>query len=144
MLVLICVINNIYGTQIYATIEVAKHILNLNIDKHLANANAAIVDQIANIKIGNKEKNLYSFATKYCSWHNQDDYSIYDKYVDGILVAYRDHYAFAEFEHKQLRQYVLYKEVVEKFRKHFNLTQYSLKHLDKFLWLYGKELFPPK
>lgn len=140
ILLKVCVINNLYSTQVYATVTMAKHILALQIDAQLAIADTGAVDRIADAPIGENGRNCFSFATKYCSWHDQANYPIYDKYVRGLLVAYRYHYGFDDFEVEKLRKYGYFKSVVETFRSHFGLTQYSLKHLDKFLWLYGKEL----
>jgi len=30
------------------------------------------------------------------------------------------------------------------FRLKYGLTEFNFKELDKFLWMYGKECFPPK
>ena len=47
------------------------------------------MNEIQTIKIGNKIKHFYSFATKYCSHHNQIEYPIFDSYVDTILCFYK-------------------------------------------------------
>ncbi|UTW70364.1 hypothetical protein KHA80_07545 [Anaerobacillus sp. HL2] len=46
--------------------------------------------------IGEKKKNFYSFATKYCSHHNPLDYPIYDSYVDEVLRHFRNRDGFSD------------------------------------------------
>ena len=79
------VLNDFYSTNIFKVYPVACHILDLDIDERLKKGDISLVNEIANNKIANKEKNFYSFASKYCSHHNQDEYPIYDSYVDQML-----------------------------------------------------------
>lgn len=39
-----------------------------------------------------------------------------------------------------LEDYSIYCKVYKSFVEHFKLEKYSYKQLDKYLWLYGKEL----
>src|SRR3989344_5122782 len=90
ILLKISVINDLYSTNIFATFEMAKHILSLNIDSALEVGEPEIVNKIAKITLSKRKKNFYSFATKYCNWRNQSKYPIYDSFVDKILREYRD------------------------------------------------------
>lgn len=58
-------LNDFYSTNIFSIFPVAKHILNLNIDNRLKNGDENVVNDISHININGKEKNFYSFATKY-------------------------------------------------------------------------------
>ena len=87
-----------YSTNIFKIYPVAKHILNLNIDERLKSGDPTLVDEIAKINIGGKEKYFYSFASKYCSHHNQLDFPIYDSYVHKVLKNYRNDDMFFEFD----------------------------------------------
>ena len=136
----VCALNDLYSTRIFATLALAKHICSLKIDAQLEVADPEVVDRIAFVKIGDRPKKFFSFASKYCSWHDQEHYPIYDRFVHGLLVAYKQHYEFMRFSDDQLHTYRYFKEVVESFRSYFGLEDCSLKQLDKFLWLYGKEL----
>jgi hypothetical protein len=140
ILLKVCAINDLYSTRIFITTDMARHILSLNIDPFLEVGDPDIVDRIARARIGNKERLCFSFATKYCSWHNLLKYPIYDSFVQGMLIAYRDHYHFSRFAVDDLRIYPKFKTVIESFREHFGLSDHSLKEIDKFLWLYGIEL----
>lgn len=89
------VLNDFYSTNIFKVYPVAKHIQSINnIDNRLSSGDVELVNEIAKITIENKEKNFYSFATKYCSHHNQNDYPIYDYYVVKMLLHFKkkDHF----------------------------------------------------
>lgn len=139
-------INTLYSTNIFKISEMAKRILKLNIDERINNGDPNIVNLIASghgiiSNKTNKELNFYSFATKYCNWHNHEEYSIYDSYVEKILLEYKKLYSFTEFKANDLKDFSKFKSVLLDFKTYFNLTG-TMKEIDKFLWLYGKEKFP--
>lgn len=134
------VINDLYSTQIYGTVEMAKHIKSLNIDKGLEIKSPDIVTKIATGKIAGKRKYFYSFASKYCNWHDRENFPIYDKYVERLIWEYKKQYSFVSFRRRDLRDYPKYKIAIKKFREYYKLTKFNYKELDKFLWLYGKKL----
>ena len=143
----ISVLNDLYSTNIYGTYKLAEHILKLDIDNKLKNGNPELVNEIAKgheirTKKYNTEINFYSFATKYCNWHNQDKYAIYDSFVDKILMAYKKKDKFSNFKQTDLKDYKRFKEIIKDFSEYYNLTKHNLKEIDKFLWIYGKEKFP--
>lgn len=139
-------LNDFYSTNIFKVYFVAKHILNNveNIDNGILNGNSDIVDKIKTVNIDGKEWNFYSFATKYCSHHNPYDFPIYDSYVDDIIWFFQKEYKFYKFYRNELKNYKKFKEVLLEFQKYFNLEQFNLKELDRYLWLLGKETFPKK
>ncbi len=141
ILLKISVINDLYSTNIFATFKMAKHILALKIDSALKKGDPKIVNKIAKIEILNKQKNFYSFATKYCNWHNPLRYPMYDKHVSKILIEYKKQTNFYDFNSDDLRDYPTFLKILTKFRDYFNLKGYNFKQIDKFLWMYGKELF---
>ena len=65
ILLKISVINDLYSTNIFATFEMAKHILKLNVDIAIKNGEPEIVNKIAQITISGKKKNfrIYRFGT---------------------------------------------------------------------------------
>ena len=147
VLLKISVINDLYSTQIYDTHKMALHIASLGIDDALIKGDPGAVDRIAyghGIRSGSGEKDIhfYSFATKYCNWHNMEGYTIFDSYVEKILWAYQKRFPFSEFRRQDLRDFEVFKKVVLDFIQFYDLTNYNLKEIDKFLWWYGKEMFP--
>lgn len=144
ILLKVTAINDLYGTNIYATFTMAHHIHTLRIDPELAATSTEIVDKIAAAEFSGKPRNVFSFASKYCSWHDPLNYPLYDSYVEKLLLAYRRKDKFTKFKNADLRRYCEYKRIVLSFREHYQLGCFSFKQLDKFLWLYGKELYPKK
>lgn len=138
------VLNDFYSTNIFKIYPVAKHILALNIDARLKEGDATLVDDIARIKINDKDKNFYSFASKYCSHHNQLEYPIYDSYVHKVLIYFKAVDGFYEFNETDLKKYSEFKNALIHFRSFYKLDKYNLKELDKYLWQFGKKYFPKK
>ena len=136
------ILNDFYSTNIFKIYPVAKHILSLDIDKRLAAGDPTLVDDIARISIGDKPKNFYSFAYKYCSHHNQLEFPIYDSFVHKVLKYYRNVDRFYEFDESDLKVYPKFKNILIQFRSFYELENFNLKELDKYLWQFGKEYFP--
>ncbi|MBE0682593.1 MAG: hypothetical protein IH589_11830 [Anaerolineales bacterium] len=133
------VLNSLYSTNIYAIVRTAQSIVRQNIDVDLRGGSLEVVEKIARVEVGGKTRTNYSFASKYCHWHRPEMYPIYDSYVDQLLWAYHVQHQFEDFKQADLRYYPRYKEIIESFRKHYSLTKFGLKDLDKFLWGYGRE-----
>ena len=138
-------LNDFYSTNIFSIYPVAKHILDLHVDEAFKTADPEIVNRIATVKINEDTiRNFYSFATKYCSRHKPKDYPIYDFFVDKLLRYFRDRDNFYCFNNEDLKDYCSYKEILIQFRIFYNLTDFDLKQIDKYLWQLGKEKFPRK
>lgn len=144
VLVKCTVLNHFYSTNIFKMYPVAKHILSLNIDNRLTDGDPTLVEEIAKVTIGGKEKNFYSFASKYCSRHNPESFPIYDSYVVKVLKYYRDVDKFSKFTEADLKSYERFKKVLIEFKEQYHLNQFNLKELDMFLWQFGKKYFPNK
>jgi hypothetical protein len=138
------ILNDFYSTNIYKVYPVASHILSLNIDDKLNRGDLSVVQEIATNKISDKDKNFYSFASKYCSHHNPDAYPIYDYYVDRMLRHFRDADGFYKFDNDDLKDYVKFKNILLKFREYYCLQEFTIKELDKYLWQVGKKYYPKK
>lgn len=137
-------LNDFYSTNIFSIFPVAKHILNLNIDERLKNKDTSLVNDIAKVEINGKTKNFYSFATKYCSHHYPLEYPIYDSYVEKVLILLNKRDAFSKFKKEDLKDYTKFKRVVIDFRAFYNLNQFTLKDIDRYIWQLGKEYLPRK
>ena len=48
------------------------------------------------------------------------------------------------FSKQDLKEYKKFKEVLLAFKKYYNLNDYNLKDIDRYLWQLGKEYFPKK
>lgn len=140
IIIKVCVLNDLYSTQIFDTFSMARHIYGLNIDEDLEKGNFDLIDKIAQCKIGDKTRNFYSFATKYCSHHYPEKFAIYDSYVAYALNHFNKKDPFHKFKKSDLKNYFVFMETITAFIKKNSLFKYSLKEIDKFLWTCGKEL----
>lgn len=144
VLLKVSALNDFYSTYILDTHAVAKHILALSINSRIINGDASLVNDMALVTIGGKPRNFYSFASKYCNHHNADAFPIYDSYVHKMLMFFRRVDAFEHFEEADLKIYTRFVEVIIAFRKYYDLEQFTLRQIDIYLWLAGKDAFPRK
>lgn len=136
-------LNDFYSTNIFTIYPVAKHIISVkNIDERLKNGDVALIDDIKTITINGKTKHFYSFASKYCSHHNPNDFPIYDSYVEKVLIHFNKTHRFSNFNKSDLKDYAKFKSVLLDFQAYFELQTVNLKQIDQYLWLLGKEFFP--
>ena len=138
------VLNDFYSTNIYKVYPIAKHILGLNIDDRLNKHDPTLVNDIANVTISGKSKYFYSFASKYCSHHDPLNYPIYDSYVEKVLKYFKKKDKLIKFNNDDLKHYELFKQILLDFQKAYNIEEYNLKDLDRYLWQLGKKYFPNK
>ena len=136
-------LNDFYSTNIFSIFSVAKNIYNLKVDKRLNENDPSLVNDIAHVKINGVDKTFYSFASKYCSHHN-DEFPIYDYFVDKMLLYFKNKDKFAKFKKDDLKDYVKFKNILIEFKKFYDIEEYSLRDIDKYLWIAGKEYFQKK
>ena len=137
-------LNDFYSTNIFLIYPVAKNISDLNIDKRLEQGDPSLVNDIARVNISGKEKTFYSFASKYCSHHNNIEFPIYDYFVDKMLVYFQKKDKFSNFKKDDLKDYVKFKNILIDFKKYYDIDEFNLRDIDKYLWIAGKEYFPKK
>lgn len=153
VLLKVSVLNDFYSTNILDTYSVAKHILNKNIDIRLKENDYSLVNDIAQVSVGKAQIpiNLYSFASKYCNHHNPDNYPIFDQFIEKMLWHYHkvdgfcashEFFGLHELKRALLREYEYFVEVIKTFQNFYKLEKHSLREIDIFLWLAGKEWFP--
>ncbi len=142
ILLKVTTLNQFYSTNIFSIYPVAKHIQSLQIDDRLAAGDCTLVDDIQVVRLKEKTKHFYSFASKYCSHHNPEAFPIYDSYVDEVLRYFRDVDGFTTFHTSELKDYSRFKEILLKFRSFYGLEQFTLKEIDKYIWQLGKRYFP--
>lgn len=145
ILLKVSTLNDFYGTNIFKTYSVAKHIFEMQIDERLRIGDLTLVEDIAKTKMPDKSiRNFYSFATKYCSHHRPETYAIYDSYVDSVLRYFRDKDKFASFKNNDLKNYEDFIDIIRTFQEFYGLDEYSLKDIDRYLWQLGKDNFAKK
>lgn len=144
ILLKVSALNDFYSTNIFDTFTVSKHILNCSIDQDLNIGCKSLVNKIALVTIKGKTRNFYSFASKYCSHHKPEFYPIYDSYVEKMLMYFKKIDKFDSFKKEDLKKYERFLEIIHKFKQYYNLGNFSLRQIDIYLWLAGKEYFPNK
>ena len=112
-------LNDFYSTNIFDIHTVAQHILNSNIDQRLKDGDFSLVRDIAQVEVNGKEHNFYSFATKYCSHHQPEQFAIYDSYVEKVLVSLNAREHFANFKKEDLKDYNIYMNAIYGFQKKY-------------------------
>ena len=138
VLLKVVAVNTLYHSCIYALETVARHIHEhgKEIDAALASGSLGIVDTIAKVRVQGRVHNFFSFATKYCSWHQPEKFPIYDSRVDRYLWTLQTEHPFAPaFIHPHLWDYPKFHNIVVAFRDFHGLSEFSFKDIDKFLYL---------
>lgn len=135
-------LNDFYQTNIIDKYTVAEHIIKVNnIDTRLKDADLSLIDEIADVRFKDITRRLYSFATKYCHFHQPNIYPIYDKNVDEALWYFsKIGYIKQVFKRNDLKDYRTFKEIINNFRDFNKLSDLKYAELDKYLWKFGKDL----
>ena len=149
VLLKVVALDRLYSTNVKACYDAANHIHKRGeeIDSALANGSPEIVDTIAALKlsISGKQRLIYSFASKYCSWHRPGKYPIWDSRVRQYLTALR--YQLKDTEDAGLLGtnpylWTLYPEfvaLIERMQKRYGLEEFTFKDIDKLMWKYGAD-----
>ncbi len=145
VLIKVCSLNDFYSTNIFSPFAAAKHIVDLKIDKRLKAGDLGVVNELAKMTMSNgNPRNNYSFATKYCSHHRPNVYPIYDSFVDKMLMYFKRTHKFSKFTNRDLKEYPVYCDVLARFMAFYELEKFTLRDVDRYLWLAGKEAFPKR
>ena len=147
ILIKVATLNDFYSTHILNIFKVAEHIKNIeNLDDRLQKGDEILVKEIAKVglkKKGGKKIIFYSFATKFCSHHNDKDFAIYDRYVEKILMHFKklDDFSKNFTKKEDLKEYSNFKSILFDFRVYYKLEDCNLKKLDRYLWQLGRKYF---
>lgn len=127
-----------------SAVEIAECIVNIkNIDERIKNGDPEVVNEIAR---SNGNINLFSFATKYCCYHNKnlygkDDYSILDTVLKESLPKY-----FGDITSRQIKKWVdsfdykSYNDYLTKKLDELGITvPYRKRKLDHYIWFYNRK-----
>lgn len=155
VLVKIATLDKFYSTYIFgAAYKIAERIVAIkDMDERLKRGDLTLVDDVADVKGCGV---LYSFASKYCSFHRPDVYPIYDSNVcESLRYFCRDatdedgESALPSKIFKKLalgknnRDYLRYVSAVNAFIDTFGLKiggKYDYKKVDAYLWKIGREI----
>jgi hypothetical protein len=141
----VSIIKTLYATPLYDVFSMANHVIKIEgFDYMLRYGDKEVVNRVRSghgirvNKIG-KEIDFYSFATKYCSFHNPNVYPIYDNLVVDLLLALNQHYGWNAKRYKsELLNYSVYVNIIDKCLQSLVLTNISYKMADKGFWVFAK------
>jgi hypothetical protein len=138
------VLNNLYWTNIWARYAIVEHIHKLaiqeDLDKFLKSGNLEAINKIRKghgirVKRTRKERNFYSFATKYCHFSNPQCYPIYDQYVDKAIMKLRKSSKVQFHRQDELYEPKGFKSIIDQIIQRFGLADYQ--QADRALYVYG-------
>lgn len=110
-------------------------------DQRLKKCDLELVNEATCVEpSGSKRKNIYSFSTKYCSFHYPEKYPIYDSNVRRTLMHCKREFGFFDFTGEGIKDYPKFYEVLGKFKEIYGLESFSWREIDLYLFLTGKEL----
>lgn len=145
VLLKVAVLNSLYATNVFDLISIAKHIITINnLDQRLGRGDITAVDSIRKghgiiLKKSSAERDFYSFATKYCSFRNPTAYPIYDNLVSNFLYKYnKKHNCISNLKKEQLKDYSIYKKLLDAVLMQLGLVKEGYKLADKGLWICAK------
>ncbi len=162
----VTLLDNFYRTRIPKNniVPIARHIVYLEIDKYLYTnpINTDLVNKIAYQQTKYKTKDfktdkevykdlqikinhVYSFASKYCSWHNSE-YPIADSYSKGMLYYINKAEAFYKDDKNELpsksslNDYKVFFDMYMAFKKTYfdGMSDITNKVIDTYLWKYAQ------
>jgi hypothetical protein len=142
----VVLINSLYGTAIFDTIKISKRICQIQFDAKIQQADISVVDDIRTghgiRTVANNDRDLYSFATKYSSWHDPNTFPIYDNLIKKLLVHLNSDLNFhTKFSQANLKIYSLLKNVIDSLIERLQLEEMNYKQMDQGLWVYAKFLY---
>jgi len=141
----VSVIKTLYATPFYDIFSFAKHVISVSeFDRFLQNGDFAAVNRIRKghgikLKVSTKEIDLYSFSTKYCSFHNPLSYPIYNNLVANLVTKLNSRCRFSPgLQRSDLLDYETYRDAIDAMVESLDLRTYGYKSLDQGLWVLAK------
>ena len=152
----VTLINSFYNTFIQndELVMVAQHIVEL--DRLFSRTHKSFSTRIENGEInivnfiayyGDTKKlphNIYSFASKYCSFHNSEKYPIVDSYAKGMIYFINKSERYCKnrvnTSMKSINDYRVFCEMYEAFIRSYAIKdgkKLSFKKVDEYLWFYA-------
>ncbi|MDR3243893.1 MAG: hypothetical protein LBT79_04005 [Elusimicrobiota bacterium] len=121
---------------------IVEHILKIkDLDNRLQTKDSLLVKEIADIQgIDDGARNLFSFASKFCAYHNRfygkDDFAIFDNVVSKILPFYLKAVNKNIIEKcREKMDYEKFVGYIDEFAQKYNITiKEKYKKIDHFLW----------
>ena len=129
-------LNAFYSTGILDVATVARHIVTQHVDTDIQNGNVAVIDKIARVKHNGKCWNHFSFATKYCSFHQPQKFPIFDSFIaECFSQLSKNNYFQNKFPKQTIRNnYSDFKKFYDEFMTKQPALPHDYKEVDRYLW----------
>jgi len=140
-LVKVAAINAYYGTNLYAQLRMAQHIVHLSEAEKFSRLDPELVDRIAALPPhesgGQKPKKFLSFASKFAHFFlSKEKFPIYDSVAETML---RKHFGRGEIRLSSEAKYCSFVEAIDRLRALAD-TQVTYVDIDRYLWFTGTYL----
>ncbi len=159
----ICLIDITNGTNLSRNLgkngglyKLSEKIINSNFDERVKNGDLTIVNELAKWTKETFNKNLFSFISKYCLYHNyhyynKDDYAIFDSVLCNNLYKYISNEDFQKitgcklmknsfYKMKDNFDYLSYMKVIDFIIKNNDITvERPHRKLDWFIWYKNRQ-----
>ena len=108
-------------------------------DQRLKDGDRKLVNEISYVEINEQDhKTIYSFTTKFCSFHYPEKYPIYDSNVKETLMYFKNE--ICKFKGDDLKDYPKFNDVLFNFKERFGLEEFNWIEIDRYLFLMGRKL----
>lgn len=140
----VAALNGLYATSIYGVVQMARHIVELDIDDALAVevADPDLVDKIAHLTLQAKTRRSLLLRDEALlvplPRHPPHLRLARRRSPQRPTESGREFDTFAPREHWRT-DYDVYCRSIEGFRSHFGLEDLSIRDIDKYLWMLAKE-----
>ncbi len=141
------ILNDLYRTNIMDKVKIVDHLYRLSTEENLdALLKSGNLDAVSKIRCGHgirtkktgKERNFYSFATKYCHFSNPKCYPIYDQYVEKAIMKLREGDYIQFRNQNDLHDPQTFRDIIYQIIQKSGLDSYQ--KVDRALWRYGQHL----
>lgn len=149
VLLKVCAVNSIYSTHVLAIRDLVSHVSEISgeLDPLIAIGDLHAFDLLERFELKREERehifHLYSFASKYLSWHRPETYPIYDRYAWAYIQRLSKQ-SNMPWRDEDLWPYSKFRAGIDKISQTFGVSQFSYKQLDAFFFLEGEKLFAKK
>ena len=130
-------LNAFYSTRILDIATVASHIMSIpNIDARIKCGDVTVVDDVASVNHNGKLLTHFSFATKYCSFHQPQKFPIFDSFIaECFSQLSKNNYFQKKFPKNTIRNcYSDFKKFYDEFMTNQPALPKDYKEVDRYLW----------
>lgn len=141
VLIKISAMDALYSTMIKDAdfVPLAEAVCEQGIDERLQAGELKVVEELVEAGRLATGTQYCAFATKYCSFHKPDHYSICDSVVRDMLWHMTNwDYSYFGCTKEGMTNYLIFHKCMDEFMALYGLQEFSRREIDRYLWLKGK------